>query len=275
MTEQDLQNQLAKLKGAYAQTINGQQAAATTDMNTQLNTQLGQDTTDRANADINANNNAKQLRDLAARNGFSGGGEMLTGVLKTNQDENNQIGGINKSETAFKSNWNNKLNAMKSGYQNDINNYNTQQDISYQDKIDTLRAQNAAAAAQRAAAAASASRAKAASTASAKAATLTANDKAQMLAAYNEGVSGANSNLPATGDWLKANQAALMKAGLWDSLSVDFAHKYQWIGTPTNLAQQQLADYYANPPTTTKDLPQYNNMGGGSRQMMGTNGQWI
>ncbi len=178
MTENDLWAQAEKLKTLYANNLNTQKQNSMNDLNAsrqsyindanaQLKTQ--QDTTDtgRVDADITANNENKLLRELAARNGFSNGGELLTGVLHNNQDKSNKVNNYNRIMGEYKKNWdtnmnnynnsyNNKVNALNSETANKIAEYNTNTDWEFKNKVDSLRAEQARAAA----AAAKASKAK-------------------------------------------------------------------------------------------------------------------
>lgn len=181
MTEQDLWAQAAKLKEIYANNLNTQKQnsanemtaskqAFTTDANNQLKQQDETTGTARVDADISSNNNARILRELAARNGFSNGGELLTGMLNTNQEKSNKINSLNRSFADYRKNWDNKLNEYNNSFNNrmntlnsetanKINEYNVNTDYDFKGKIEQLRAQQAAeaAAAAKAAAAARAS----------------------------------------------------------------------------------------------------------------------
>ena len=169
MTEQDLWAQAAKLKEIYANNLNTQKQnsvnemnsskqAFTTDANNQLKQQDETTGTARVDADISSNNNARILRELAARNGFSNGGELLTGMLNTNQEKSNKINSLNRSFADYRKNWdnklneynnsfNNKLNTLNSETANKINEYNVNTDYDFKGKIEQLRAQQAAEAA--------------------------------------------------------------------------------------------------------------------------------
>ena len=168
-TEQDLWAQAAKLKEIYANNLNTQKQNSVNDMNaskqayvSDANNQLGEQKSTTANtvadADINAFNNAKQLREMAAAGGYSNGGELFSGTIQNEQQKGNQIGNANNIFAKYKKNWddqlnqynnsyNNKLNALNSETANKINEYNVNTDYDFQGKIDQMRAQQAAEAA--------------------------------------------------------------------------------------------------------------------------------
>ena len=224
MTEQDLKNQAAKLKAIYAQNMNttrqnsiadynADKTAFTTDANTQLAEQKDTTQTTKTNADINAFNNAKKLREMASAGGFTNGGELFSGTIQNEQQKGNTIGNANNAFTKYKGQWdsklneyntkfNNNLNKLNSETDNAINAYNTNTDMEYDNKIDSLRQQMAAAAA-------SAARARA--TAAAKATKEKELTPAQLLDQAKEQVAKAME----TNDgyvYMKTNKDALVKA---------------------------------------------------------------
>lgn len=274
MTEQELIARRDQLKAAYANSINTQKdlnlnnltaAKQTyeTNANKELATQQSATDTGRVDADINANNYAQQLRDLAARNGFSSGGEMVSGLEKNDKNMSNQVANLNSNFKAYKNGWqndlnnyynefNNKVNQYNVSAQDDINNYFRNTDMDYADKITSLREAAAARAAAKAAAAAKVD---------------AATTKTQLMEAYTYGVGEGTANYPATAEWLKNNQASLVKAGLWDTVSTDFAGKYGWVGVPMNDEQMKLQAYYNGTGTlTNKDGEEYSMNGAGTAQ---------